>query len=93
MPPCPNSPLHELIRAFEACGDAFVVREIIRYWSFGVPALHMELWAEHFLGKQIGVHATHAVTGHLGEQIGSAAFAPGARAGLESEGIGLASLY
>ena len=52
------------------------MRKFIVYWSGGIPALHVKLWTEQSSRKQIGVDAPHAVTGHLGEKIGLAVFAP-----------------
>jgi hypothetical protein len=83
---------HELIRALETSWNAFVVREVIFYWSGGIPALHVKLRTEQTSRKQIGVDAPYAVTRHLGEKIGFAVFAPGAGAGFQGEGVSLTAL-
>ena len=69
------------------------MRQGIFYWSRGIPASNMKLRAEHPLRKKIRVNASHGATWHLGENVCSAAPAPGARRCPESKGFGLSTLY
>jgi hypothetical protein len=46
----------------------------------------VKLRFEHFRGQQVGVDASHRVTRDFGEEVGFAAFAPGAGAGRSMRG-------
>ena len=84
-------PAHEFVRAIEAGWGAFVVRQIIVYWRRGISALNMKFWIEHSHGEQFSIDAPHAVARNLSEKVRPAAFAPGARARPQCEGIGLSA--
>jgi hypothetical protein len=90
---CFALPRHEVIRAVKAGGDTPVVRKAVIKGGRGVPALHMKLWIEHSFGKEIGINASHGVTRYLGEEIGSAVFASGARTRFQSEGREFSALH
>ena len=72
-PASSDSPRHEIIGAIESSGNPLVMRKSIADRHPRIPALHMKFWGEQSRRKDLGVYTAHVITGHLCEQIGSAA--------------------
>jgi hypothetical protein len=67
------------------------VRQVIRNWSYRIPALTMKLWIEHSLRQQIAVDAS--VPCHLSKEICSALSAPGTRRCSQSKDFGISTRH